>query len=314
MVRDDSLGLKLTGATEVGSFAAERLEGLLRRLAYQIGRAAQSPHVTEVHDLRVAIRRFMQALTCLGPCFCNKAIKKIGRRLEKIMEPAREVRNCDIAIEMLSQSKTSRLTLLSSFRKQRKERERDLVRALRRWSQRGWYSTWRAELEPGGHGGENRLPIGATAERTLGPMLQRFLGRGRRLLGSETPLNKAHRLRIAAKKVRYALELFEPVYGAALKTWLERMKALQDVLGAISDCETVRVMIDAQGGDARFESVLRRRALRKIEEFRRIWTDSFTDGSIRSLIDQIDREVPRKPETRSASRTPETVLPQAAHA
>jgi len=48
-----------------------------------------------------------------------------------------------------------------------------------------------------------------------------------------------HRLRIAAKRLRYALELFSPCYGGAdaLKVFAEEVAELQSSLGTLHDCD-----------------------------------------------------------------------------
>ena len=250
-----------------------------------------------MHDLRVAIRRLAQALAAFDSCFSTKEAKKIKRRLKKIMGLAGDVRDCDIALELLSKFKSAPAAILTSFRKRRKEAERELTGALKRWSQRRTYSKWRAVIESRVRGGIGQDPIGGTAVNALQPMLREFVSRGRRALSPKAPPEKIHRLRIEAKKLRYTLELFAPLRGPSLDGWLERMKALQNVLGVVSDCEMVREMIEHEGGDRRIESALRRRARRKIEEFRELWAESFSEASI-----DLGPGVPAKPAAASEPR------------
>ncbi len=92
------------------------------------------------------------------------------------------------------------------------------------------------------------------------------------------------------------------------------MKALQNVLGVISDCETVRVMVSREGGNRRVDSSLRRRASRKLVEFGELWGNSFPDSSIQRLIYQIKQAAPG---TLAADRLPaasETFQRHAAYA
>jgi len=260
-------------------------------VAYQAGRTAKSPHEGEVHDLRVSIRRLTQALAAFESCFSIQEVKKIKRRLRKIMQLAGDVRDYDIAIETLSRFKSAPAAILASFRKQRKEAERDLTAALKHWVERGTYPKWRAALGSRDRAGANHEPIAATAARVIEPMLAEFASRGKRALGPKASIDRIHRLRIETKRVRYTLELFAPVYGASLDGSTERLKSLQSVLGAISDCEAVREMIGRQGGDRRIESALRRQMSGKLGEFRRLWADSFARAPI-----EIGAGVSRKPE------------------
>jgi hypothetical protein len=46
-----------------------------------------------------------------------------------------------------------------------------------------------------------------------------------------------HHMRIAAKRLRYVLEVAHPCFGPYARTAAKRLKALQDVLGEIHDCD-----------------------------------------------------------------------------
>jgi len=46
-----------------------------------------------------------------------------------------------------------------------------------------------------------------------------------------------HDMRIAAKRLRYVLELVSPVFGAGAAAGAKRAKKLQDLLGEIHDCD-----------------------------------------------------------------------------
>jgi DNA-binding transcriptional ArsR family regulator len=46
-----------------------------------------------------------------------------------------------------------------------------------------------------------------------------------------------HDMRIAAKRLRYVLELTTPVFGAPVEAGAKRAKKLQDLLGEIHDCD-----------------------------------------------------------------------------
>ena len=50
-------------------------------------------------------------------------------------------------------------------------------------------------------------------------------------------VDELHDMRIAAKRLRYVLELSEPVLGDAAKDGAKRAKKLQDLLGEIHDCD-----------------------------------------------------------------------------
>ncbi len=60
------------------------------------------------------------------------------------------------------------------------------------------------------------------------------------------PANVAelHDMRIAAKRLRYLLELSEPLFGQPAKKGAKVVKGLQDLLGEIHDCDELLPLVD----------------------------------------------------------------------
>jgi hypothetical protein len=70
-----------------------------------------------------------------------------------------------------------------------------------------------------------------------------------------------HDMRIAAKRLRYVLEVTEPVFGPYAKRAHKEVKALQDLLGEIHDCDVLgpRVLdVIGEGRAAAVADVLQR--------------------------------------------------------
>ena len=53
----------------------------------------------------------------------------------------------------------------------------------------------------------------------------------------EDRVHELHDMRIAAKRLRYCFEFFEPLFGPDFKAHLKQFKQLQDLLGEIHDCD-----------------------------------------------------------------------------
>ena len=53
-----------------------------------------------------------------------------------------------------------------------------------------------------------------------------------------------HAMRIAAKRLRYVLELTAPVLGGAAQTGAREAKAIQSLLGELHDCDVMLELID----------------------------------------------------------------------
>ena len=56
-------------------------------------------------------------------------------------------------------------------------------------------------------------------------------------------VDELHDMRIAAKRLRYLLELSEPLFGATAKTGAKVVKGLQDLLGEIHDCDELTPLV-----------------------------------------------------------------------
>jgi CHAD domain-containing protein len=297
---------------ETRKFAAQNTTRLLGRLAFQMNLTKKAPNGDAVHDLRVAIRRFTQALAVFKSCFPGKETRKIRRRTKKLMTLAGATRNFDIALKLLSKSRTAEAaSLRGTIETQRKESTRVLVGALKRRIDRKSSLKWRTALEAalsGGNSADTRMAVEQTARRILPRMAVDFVDRGNAACEAKTSAEKLHAFRIASKKFRYTLELFAPLYGAELASWRDSIKEIQTVLGDINDCVTVAQMLAEYKGTRAVEDWLKKRQRRKVEQFSRRWAEEFGEaGSVRERIRSLSRpgQPPKKPvgRSRTGSRT-----------
>jgi CHAD domain-containing protein len=266
-------------SSNIQNFAGEQGSKLLRQLAFEITRTLKSCDPETVHDLRVAIRRFNQLLRVLKPCFLGKEMRKIRRQLKTIMNSAGEVRNCDIALKLLSKAAGGEGVNLSlSIKDQRRLRERELRGLLRPWMDRKSSSKWRAALGPAIANMEPTLAeeqIESTAQRELPRMARDFFKQGKRAAGTKASIEELHNFRISAKKFRYTLELLACIYDDSLVRLQEPMKRTQTLLGDINDIATLQQMVLGHKGAHAVEQWLEKRQQKRIEEFRWYWKEQF---------------------------------------
>jgi CHAD domain-containing protein len=269
----------MASTIETRLYAGQGATRLLGRLAFQMSATKKAPVADAVHDLRVSIRRFSQALTVFKPCFQGKETRKTRRRLKRLMTQAGTVRNCDVVLKLLAKSNASDAPALrAKLQDQRKQAERPLVAALKRRIERKSSLKWRTALESALASADDRFchtPIEETARRVLPGQAKEFLRLGNNAAQGKLSQEKLHQFRIASKKFRYSLELFAPVYGASLKRWLEGIKHAQNLLGDINDCATAAEMVSALKGSRSILGWLKKRERRKMEEFRRWWPEAF---------------------------------------
>jgi CHAD domain-containing protein len=118
--------------------------------------------------------------------------------------------------------------------------------------------------------------IGRTHKR-----MRNFLDEALATPGPEDPL--LHDVRKAAKRVRYAAESGEPVFGSAAAALVKQMQQVQDVLGAHQDSVVVRGVLVrlAAAADAAGESSFTYGRLHAIEERR-------ADESTAAFLELVD--------------------------
>ncbi len=294
---------------ETRKFAFEQTDRRLGRMAFEITRVVRSQNPDAVHDLRVAVRRFSQTLRVFKPCFRSKEKRKIRRDLKRIMVTAGEVRNCDVALKLLSKSRqVERTDVRPKIQSRRRECARELAATLRNWLQRKSSRKWRSELETAITETDqalHRVPITKTAQRLLPGLAKDFLELGNRAAQAKTSLAELHQFRIASKKFRYSLEVFIPLYGPSLKPGLEAMKHVQGLLGDINDCETLLTMISKSKRTEGIVAWLRKSQRRRIAEFQNYWGEAFgAETTRRGWIDYLSHTVARPREVRKpAART-----------
>lgn len=66
-------------------------------------------------------------------------------------------------------------------------------------------------------------------------------------------VEELHDMRIAAKRLRYLLELSDPLFGSPAKKAVKVIKGLQDILGEIHDCDELMPLVDSHVAGLRAE-------------------------------------------------------------
>ncbi len=93
-----------------------------------------------------------------------------------------------------------------------------------------------------------------------------------------------HEMRIAAKRLRYVLELFAPCLGAEAEGARRAAKQLQSVLGDLHDCD---LMLDRVEGIGSVEALLRERRERLFREFVAVWQAEASKGTWAALENSV---------------------------
>jgi CHAD domain-containing protein len=126
----------------------------------------------------------------------------------------------------------------------RSERYRALVLDLAAWIEAG---AWTRGEDP--HPATQRaVPIKEASIGALDHLHHLVCGRGRNL--DRLDPRRRHKLRIAAKRLRYASEFFAPLHAHRRRQadFLSKLKRMQDQLGALNDIAVARERLLSEGG------------------------------------------------------------------
>ena len=125
----------------------ELARDLIVRFGAQIERAAADGDADAIHDLRVSIRRLSQCLRIFPQFFPRRPARKVRGHMRRIIKLAGEVRNRDIALELLKEARLdSRGAVAAMLNAERRTILADLTTLLRAWKKRDVAKNWPAKL------------------------------------------------------------------------------------------------------------------------------------------------------------------------
>ena len=207
-----------------------------------------------IHDIRVSSRRLQQVLDLLYPPpippKVRPKVQKIRRTIRRSRRALSRVRNCDVLLEragrILARKRAARREVWTAFRdyvgEQREESFRKASRRLTKLNLPALYLRLREHLEP-------PAPPTAQEDSPGGEMnLRRRMAESLRetwsslescvIQARETPeAPSLHAVRIAAKKVRYLVEVVCAIEVPGSAEAVEPLRRLQQHLGDWHDLE-----------------------------------------------------------------------------
>ena len=181
------------------------------------------------------------------------------------------VRNCDIAIEILEAAGAPAAGNLKDYLEKRRARaETDLSEQLAHWSPRA-LRPWRGWLRVSNAKDQS---VQARARQILRPLTEKYLKVGSHASQPYTHPDELHELRLAAKGLRYSLEIFGDLSGAEWEQEIEHIREVQDLLGAINDCVTTGGLVAECGHKSevrRSKAPVKHLLEQRLEAFRAHW-------------------------------------------
>lgn len=242
--------------------------------------AAQSGDEVSVHLARVASRRLREALPVLGARADLQKLDRVDRRVRRITRALGPVRELDVALLLLAELEgqgAASVRALSRVRAavttERQKRRHEML----------------DEITPSRLDKLRKRLVNVAAPEShpvppASALVEAAVQSGKRAKKLRAAIDRAggiyladrlHRVRIAAKKLRYALEIEKELNHSRSRAHLSRLKTQQDLLGRMHDLE---ILIDrtreVQGSLAARD----RRGMAELDSLIRVLEDECREG------------------------------------
>jgi len=223
-----------------------------QRMLYHEPGTRLGEDIEELHDMRVATRRMRAAFRVFGDHLDMKQLKPIRKGLRRTGQALGNVRDLDVFwdktqryLDALPPGQQGDLDSLREVWETEREKARAEMLAYLDGDRYARFKERFAELlqTPGAgalpaltkkgeavpHRLKHVVPVAVYQRLAAIQAYDEWVTR------PGVPLERLHRLRIAAKRLRYTLEFFEEVLGPQTEDLIKEMKKLQDHLGDLQD-------------------------------------------------------------------------------
>ena len=232
-------------------FGLEALQERLPALAKEIEGVRAAEDIEYVHRMRVASRRMRNALALFGDELPRKHYADWRDEMRRVTKALGTARDADVQIAWVQDflkhdtDEAQRVgieRLLLRLCQQRLRAQGRVVKALDRLEDRrileDMHETLQKLLVHARVYEVESLPadLYQRASEAIRLRLEEFLAYEPHVTHPERAA-ELHQMRIAAKHLRYTLEVFEPLYDRALRKPIKIVKEIQDLLGEVHDCD-----------------------------------------------------------------------------
>jgi triphosphatase len=280
---------------------ASALDTMTRELS-----AARAGKVRGVHQLRVSTRRLRAALELFEGTLPRRIAGPVADELADLARTVGPVRDLDVLAEAIAKRgrkidpalEPAVATIILHVRERRAAAHALLAAALD--APRTRRLTERLALLAR-HQGGGAAPVSTVAADLVRPLVQKLARAGRGIDASAPPA-ALHRLRIKAKRLRYALETLDGLGDAATRKLARKLATLQGLLGDQRDAANQRAWLGdempAFVGDAEalvavgaIGEALRRRSKRLLRDVPAAWARVDRPKLVASMLRELERDV-----------------------
>lgn len=222
--------------------------------------------IEAVHRMRVASRRLRATLPLFGPYLAGKRHLEWIKTVRGVTRALGEARDSDVQIEhvhaflepLQPPYRAGVRRLLLRLRQQRLKLQPKVIIALDKFEKSGLVAEMAQKLAPYDIY-RDRLDrddpaLIEIANQAIRTRLAEFLAFDE-IVPQREKVQELHAMRIAAKRLRYTLETFAPLFEDGLRGYIKSMRASQDMLGEIHDCDVWDVGIMQFMEDERLRTI-----------------------------------------------------------
>jgi CHAD domain-containing protein len=246
--------MKVNRDIRIQKYASENILANTQNLLQTLERIQTRHEIEDIHDLRVASRRIRIALSVFNNFFPKRKVKTWEETIRSITRKFGKTRDLDVQIEFLEsllatvpdrQLRVGILRVHLRLVQKRKKKDRTVGKRsddlLKNENILAMQGTMQGIVQTNTEDGYSP-DLFQLAFHTINTALDQFLYYEVFIHHPEN-IHELHLMRIAAKRLRYTLEVFLPIYQGKLEEFLNIMKIVQQKLGLIHDCDMWIVFI-----------------------------------------------------------------------
>lgn len=231
--------------------SAKHFRRQAQRLAAQLDGIRAAEDIEPVHRARVASRRLRAGLRMFESYLEPEVHARWRKHVRRITSGLGDARDKDVQIEFLCHVLSELddpaffpgvVRLLAELEKQRERLQPAVLKAVDRIERSGVLAEMQGALKEVRGASEEAKPSARSeamygaAERRINAQLDELLSR-EAALADPHAIADHHAMRIAAKRMRYTLEIVKSPYQGGLDKMIDVVKRLQTLLGDIHDCD-----------------------------------------------------------------------------
>lgn len=234
----------ISSSQSVCEVAGRVLNARLKAVHHFLPLAAEKSDedVEFVHQLRISVRRAVEALRVFSGLMDKAEVDALRNRLRRIRLAADAARDWDVMVDRLSHDGEIPAKILEQIKVRRQEVQGPIVAIRQELIAEDCEEKIKRLVEAveSNHQGKGKRRFGRQAPNFLAPVVKKFFKAAESDLTTDESF---HALRIRTKKLRYTMEIVAVAFDPSFRRRLYRQVSLfQDLLGTVNDHATANML------------------------------------------------------------------------